>query len=386
MSSDGGIRTVEDGKALVLGLGLLATGGGGLAERGMGYIQKLVDDGVEVEWVAHGSLDPELLTCSVYGMGSIAPHPGMGPDEREALGIGGERYERPWERAVDRLEEYLGERVGAIIPFELGPSNTLVAVDAAARTGRALIDGDYIGRALPKMSQALPAVLGLKTWPLTICDPWGNSLVLDDCPSPAVAERIGKMVSKVTKSVDMGASCSHAAFPNRVGEIGEAMVHGTLSRSIRLGRTVLDARDEGSDPVRAAVESAGGAILFTGTVTERTWADTPDGYMEGMTHVEGSGDHKGSKARVWFQNEHHLAWVDEMPVALSPDIIAIVDSGSAEPISNTKLEKGMEVSILGFPAPDEYRHGLALEATAPRHYGFEVDWVSIERLNPTLFG
>ncbi len=385
MSGDDGIRTLEDGQALVLGLGLFATGGGGLAERGMGYIRKLVSDGIEINWVSHGSLDPEMLTCSVYGMGSIAPQPGMSLDEREALGIGGERYERPWERAVNRLEDYLGERVGAVIPFELGPSNTLVAVDTAARTGRALIDGDYIGRALPKMSQALPAVLGLKTWPLTICDPWGNSIILDDCPSPEVAERIGKMVSKVTKSVDMGASCSHAAFPNRVGDIGGAMIPGTLSRSLRVGQTVMDARGDGSDPVRAAVQSADGAVLFTGTVTDRTWTDTPDGYMEGVTHVVGSGDHEGSNARVWFQNEHHLAWVDEVPVALSPDLIAIVESASAEPISNTMLERGMEVSILGFPAPEQYRKGPALDATAPRHYGFDVDWVSIERLNPEMF-
>ncbi len=44
-------------------------------------------------------------------------------------------------------------RRGAV---RIGPNNTIVAVDAAVRSGRLLVDGDYIGRALPKMSQAPP--------------------------------------------------------------------------------------------------------------------------------------------------------------------------------------------------------------------------------------
>lgn len=380
-----GIRSIEDGEALVLGLGMYATGGGGLAERGMGYVRKLMADGIKVEWVALEELQPDTLTCSVYGMGSIAPHPGMTPDEREAIGVVGEIYERPWVRAVDRLEGYLGERIGAVVPFELGPSNTLVAVDAAARTGRSLVDGDYIGRALPKMSQALPAVLGLKVWPLTICDPWGSSMVLDDCPSPQVAERIGKMISRVTKSVDMGASCSHAAFPNRVGQIKKALVPGTLTKSLEVGRSVLAARRAGTDPIEAAVDSAGGAVLFRGVVSDRVWEDSADGYMEGITQIKVDRDLGESTGRVWFQNEHHLAWLDDVPVALSPDVISIVESSTAEPISNTELARGMDVTVLGFPSTEAYRQGAALDATGPRHYGYDIDWVPIERLNPELF-
>lgn len=375
------VKTMEDGEALVLGLGMFATGGGGLAERGLGYIERLLEDSVEVRWVSLGEVDPETLTCSVYGMGSIAPHPPMSPEEMDAFGVSGQRFERPWQRAVDQLAEYLDEPIGAIVPFELGPSNTLVAVDAAARTGRILIDGDYIGRALPKMSQALPAVLGMKTWPLTICDPWGNSLVLQDCPSPLVAERVGKMVSRVTKAVDMGASCSHAAFPIRAGELRPALVEGTLSRSLDIGRAVLAARSTSQDPVTAALERAGGTMLFQGVVSRREWEDTSEGYMEGTTYFEGTAEDTGSVARIWFQNEHHVLWRDGRVRAMSPDIIAVVDTEWADPISNTQLDVGQEVSVLGFRSSDAYRSGPALEATSPRHYGLDLDWVAIEELN-----
>lgn len=377
------IERPEDAEALILGLGMFATGGGGLASRGRGYFERLFADDIEVSWSSFEDIDPGILTCSVYGMGSIAPHPPMTAAGRSTFGVPeGERFNRPWLRAVDELASHMGEAIGAIVPFELGPSNTLVALDAAARSNRILIDGDYIGRALPKMSQALPALLGLDTWPLSICDPWGNALIMTDAASPAVAERIGKMISRITKAVDMGASCSHAAFPLRAAQAAAALVPGTLTRSLVVGRQVMAARAEDRDPVSAALEAVGGHLLFAGEVSGRDWVDTDDGYMEGTTSVRGTGPFDGSAAEVWFQNEHHLVNVGDRYLAMSPDIVAVVDADDAEPISNTELEAGRLVSLIGIPAARQYRSGIALESTEPRHYGIDLDYKRIEDLNP----
>jgi uncharacterized protein len=370
------VTNEADVKALVLGLGMFATGGGGLAERGMGYLRDLLADDVQVKWTSIDRLPSDTLTCSVYGMGSIAPHPPMTQEEMRAFGVDGVQVARPWVRAVDELELYLGQRIEAVIPFELGPSNTVVAIDAAARSGRLLVDGDYIGRALPKMSQALPAILGLETWPLVICDPWGNALIMKDCPSPAVAERVGKMVSRVTKAVDTAASCSHAAFPLTIDRVRPAVVVGTLSRSLEVGRRVMAARADGVDPVAAAADATGGRVLFRGTVADRRWEDSADGYMEGTTVIAGTGTFASSTAEIWFQNEHHILWQDGTLRASSPDIIAVVDGDTAEPWSNAQIESGFKVAVLGIDAADPYTRGPALAATAPRHYGYDIDWSS----------
>ncbi|MGH8916298.1 MAG: DUF917 domain-containing protein [Acidimicrobiia bacterium] len=372
------IENLRDGEALLLGLGMFATGGGGLASRGRGYLEQLVADGIDIAWSSIDEIDPRALTCSVYGMGSIAPHPPMTSEERRRFGVGDELHHRPWLRAVDELEKHLGSRIGAIVPFELGPSNTLVALDAAARSGRILVDGDYIGRALPKMSQALPALLGLPTWPLAICDPWGNALIMTDAASPAIAERIGKMVSRVTRAVDMGASCSHAAFPLSAAQASGALIPGTLTRCLEVGRRLLSARDEEKDVVDAAAAAVEGRLLFAGRVSDRQWEDSADGYMEGTTAVTGADRFENSRAAIWFQNEHHLLTIDEKPTAMSPDIIAVVDSADAEPISNSELEVGRRISVIGIAAAEAYRSGLPLAATEPRHYGFDVDYVPLE--------
>jgi DUF917 family protein len=380
------VTTEADARALVLGLGMFATGGGGLAERGMGYLRELLADDVRVAWTPIDQLPPDTLTCSVYGMGSIAPHPPMNQEQMEAFGVAGVRVARPWVRAVDELELHLGRPIGAVIPFELGPSNTVVAIDAAARSGRALVDGDFIGRALPKMSQALPALFGLEAWPLAICDPWGNALIMKDCPSPAVAERVGKMVSRVTKAVDTAASCSHAAFPLTIDRVRPAVVGGALSRSLEVGRRVLAARSEGVDPVAEAAAVTGGRVLFRGTVEDRRWEDSADGYMEGTTVIAGSGAFASSTAEIWFQNEHHVLWQNGKVRASSPDIIAVVDAETAEPWSNAQIEAGFNVAVLGIDAADPYTEDPALAATAPRHYGFDLDWTSFRMLGDELSG
>lgn len=380
-----GLYADDDAEALVVGLGLLAAGGGGTVGRGLRYLSDLLADGMAVRWVPLRQLPSDALTCSVFGMGSIAPRPPLGPDQRIRFGVDevGQRVPRPWVRAVEELERFVGRRIEGIIPFELGPSNTIVAVDAAVRTGRVLIDGDFAGRALPELSQALPAVRGLSVWPLQVCDPWGNSVIIKECPSPAVAERIGKAISTVTKAVDHAASCSHAGFVNPAGRVQGAAIPGTLSRSLEMGRAVIRARKAGADPVTAATDAGEGWLLFEGVVSNRDWVDSPEGYMQGTTGIEGTGRFTSSRAKVWFLNENHVSWVDDRVVAASPDIITVVDAESAVPISNAELEEGREVCVLGFAAAQPYRAGPALEATSPRHYGLDIDWMPIEELNPT---
>jgi DUF917 family protein len=374
------IRNMHDASALVLGLGMFATGGGGVAARGHRYLERLIGDGFVAGWSRIEELEPDMLTCSVYGMGSIAPHPPMTEDERRAFGVHGEPFPSSWIRAAEQLEAHLGRRIGAVIPFELGPSASIVALDTAVRTGRTLVDGDYIGRALPRMSQALPAVAGLDTWPLAITDPFGNALIMTDCASPAVAERIGKMVSKVTKAVDMAAPCSHAAFPITAERARTAVIGGSLSRSLAVGREILAAREAGDDAVAAAARAVDGDVLLRGRVSGFEWEDTADGYMEGTTTILCDG---GATAKVWFLNEHHLVTVDDEPRAMSPDIVAVVDAGDAEPISNSELEAGRDVALVGTAAAPPYREGAGLAATEPRHYGIDLDYTPIERLNST---
>jgi DUF917 family protein len=371
------IQTADDAHALIHGLTLLSTGGGGLPERGRTYLQALLDEHIAVSWQSLDELHDDALVCTVFGMGSIAPHEPLDAAERARRGFGDERERRPGVRAVRELERLLGQRIDAIIPFELGGFNTSVAVDAAARLERPLVDGDYIGRALPELSQALPAALGFDAHPLAICDNWGNALHLTDCPSAHVAEAIGKMISIVTKTPDMLATCAHACFPMRARDLRTAYVPGTLSRSLLLGRSIRAAQGNGGDALAAAIAGMKGRLLFAGRVDEVDW-QSANGYMTGTTRVTGDGDFAGETARVWFKNENHVVWRGDRVCVTSPDLIALVDPADCRPLVNTTLAAGQPVAVLAAPADDRYRSGRPLELTEPRHYGLDLDYVPLD--------
>lgn len=370
------IETKGDAEAFLLGLALLSTGGGGTAERGRVYLHELLDEGLIIEWQAVDSLAPTILTCSVFGMGSIAPHEPLDERTRERLGFRGERINRPGVRAVGELENFLKRNVGAIIPFELGGFNTIVAVDAALRLELPLIDGDYVGRALPEMSQALPAALGFAPHPLAICDHWGNSLLVTDCPSAAVAEMLGKMVSVVTKTPDMFATCAHAAFALDAGDAATAVISGTLTRALKVGRRIQEAREAQEDPVAAAALALGAVRLFDGTIREIDWIDRA-GYMEGTTSIEGDGSFVGETARVWFRNENHVLWCGEAVSATSPDLISLVLTDDGTPTTNTRLRIGDRVTVLAAQCDRRYRQPRILHLTEPRHYNIDVNYVPL---------
>lgn len=379
MSELRSIHSREDADALVLGLALMSTGGGGLPYRGRDYLYELLQKSYEITWVPVEELPPDALTCSVFGMGSVAPHPRMDPEEMRRFGVAGEVVSRPGVRALQELGAFLGREVQAVVPVELGGFNTVIAIDTATRLGLPVVDGDYVGRALPEMSQALPASLGLSPWPLVICDHWGTALFMKDCPSAEVAERVGKMVSTVTKLPDMLATCAHAAYPMPVERARPAVVSGSLSRALSVGRAVLEARTTSDDPIRASLDPLEGFLLFRGEVREMDWADR-NGYMIGFNHLEGKKAFLGHEGKVWFQNENHVFWNDGKVRAMSPDLIAVVADPDGEPKTNTELQVGDSVAVLGFRCSDKYRSGPALAATQPRHYGIELDYAPIELL------
>lgn len=376
----GELRTLEDAQDLIAGLTLLGTGGGGRPEQGLEALVPHVEAGRRVGWVPVESVPDEGWACSVFGMGSIAPSEPLAAAERRRLGYPDEwLVPRPMVRAVEELRAYTGRRIDAIVPFELGAGNTASPLDAAARLGIALVDGDCAGRAIPELCQTTAAIAGFRFAPGAVADPWGDVLLVKETPSDLVTERIGKLVSLATKLPDPRAPCAHAGFLMRGRDLKAVTVPGGISRALAAGRALREARRRGDDPAAAAARALEGWVLFRGRVTGKQW-ESRDGYMLGTTTVQGEGADAGHTLAVWFKNENHVTWRDGRPWVHSPDLIMVLDAESGAPYTNTVLAEGAQVAVLGARADARLRTPAALALLAPRHYGHDLDWVPIERL------
>jgi DUF917 family protein len=76
-----------------------------------------------------------------------------------------------------------------------------------------------------------------------------------------------------------------------------------------------------------------------------------------------------------FQNENLVARVGGQILSVVPDLICILDSESAEPITTEELRYGQRVKVMAVQVPPIMRTPEALAVWGPRTFGFDVDYV-----------
>jgi len=366
------LSTMQDCEDLICGCLFMGTGGGGSAESGREVFTSALKEGLKIEWMDVDDIPDDAWTVTPYGMGSIAPPSPETEEEIARLGLVDRLGHRAMEVAVREIEQHAGVKIGAIVPVELGPDSTPTPLVTGARLGIPVVDGDYAGRAVPEEMQGTPYLYDKRGWPFTSVDRWGNVCIVKEACNLHMMERIGKMLS-----VAAYGDCQMAAYLLIGQEMKEIVVRDTLTKSLELCRTIRQARERGEDPVLASLEFTGGWLLFEGEVVKKEWEDR-EGYMFGTTYIEGKGEFKGHTFKVWFKNENHVSWLDDEPFVTSPDLVVIVDRKSGEGITNTLLDAGQEVAVIGIKGLEAFRSERGLGGAGPRYFGFDIDYVPIE--------
>lgn len=366
------LASIQDCEDFLRGCLVMGTGGGGSAENGMQFLKDALERRLSIEWVDAYTIPDDAWTVTPYLMGSIAP---PSPEEAAALAELDQMNVtalHAMERSVKEMEDYIGKEIGAIVPVELGAANTPAPLVVASSLGIPAVDGDYAGRAIPEEMQQTTYVYDKKGWPFASVDRWGNVCIVKEVHSLEMMERIGKMLSIAAYEY-----CCMAAYPLVGSEMKQCLVPGTLSTCLELGRKTRMAREKGKDPVEAIVDSTGGWFLFEGEVSKKDWEDS-EGYMVGTSYITGKGDYKGQTLKVWFKNENLVSWLDGQPFVTSPDLIIIADRKTGEGITNTLLDAGREVAVIGIRGQEVFRSRRGLHVTAPHHFGFGIEYTPIE--------
>ena len=278
----GKLETMQDCEDFIYGCLFMGTGGGGGVDWGMGMLREALAEGLNLEWVDADEIPDDALTVTPYGMGSIAPTTQETLDEIKRLGLVDKFGHRSMEEAVRELGKFLGRPVGCIVAAELGAGNTPAPLVTGARMGIPVVDGDYAGRAIPDEMQGTPYLYGKHSWPFSSVDSWGNVAIVTYTVSPHMLERIGKMLA-----VAAYGHTTMAATPLPGSEMKAILVRNTLTLCFNIGKAMRRAREEGQDPIDAALKVTNGWRVFEGTVTGKEWEDR-GGYMFGTTHIRGA--------------------------------------------------------------------------------------------------
>lgn len=366
------LQTEQEIEDFVRGCTFFGTGGGGDPKEGLSLLLESFKSGKKIQWVDMEEIEGEKWTTAPAGMGSIAPLTPEKTKMLDQLNLRERKVKRPLAEAVRELEKYLQAEVDVLVPIEIGGGNTPIPLDTAAQLGKVIVDGDYTGRAIPEAEQSIPALYNKKITPIACVDDWGNVTIIKEAVNLAVAERLGKLISTTATGL-----CGETFFTMKAKKMKEVLVPGTLTKCLRVGKKMREAREEGADPVRAVVEEIDGWLLFKGRVFKRETEDK-EGYYWGTNTIEGLGEFQGHTLKIWFKNENQVSWLDDVTYVTSPDIIEVVELETAEPITNTDLKEGTLVAVVG-AKNERYRTKKGIELLGPRHYGFNLDYIPIER-------
>jgi DUF917 family protein len=366
------LKTRTDCEDFVRGCNIMGLGGGGWPEIGLKYLLEGLSEGLVLEWIDVDDIADDSWTATVLAVGTMAPDSDEAKAEIEKIGIKPIMAGKEMEAALTELADYAGVTLSAMVPCELGATNTPVPMVAAARINLPVVDADYSGRAVPEWMQATPFLFNKPSYPCASVDEWGNVCIIKEAQGHHLFERVSKMLS-----VAAYGRCYTASNLLSGKETKDIVIRDTLTYSLELGAAVREAREKGDDPVAAIVDFTGGWLLFTGEVQSKDWADA-GGTMRGTTYIKGSGDWKGHTFRYWFMNENHIGWRDDGPVITSPDLPIVVDIETGEGMINTYIDAGDRVAVIGAKGPVVFRSENGLNGTGPRYYGFDIDYIPIE--------
>jgi len=351
----------EDLTDLARGAALLGAGGGGDPYIGRLIAERALNEFGPVEIWQPEQVPDDMLICAVAALGATTV-------QMEKLIAGNELS-----HAVHVLERYLGRRVGALIPAEIGGSNSLLPLALAAKKGVPVIDADGMGRAFPELQMNSFSINGVRAGPLVVVDEHLNTAIID-AQDDKTAEDMTRALA-----IQMGLRVYLSCFPMTGRQMRETAVEGTLSAALRIGRAGRPGRD--GNPVEKIIAvvrdipTYGHAReLFDGKVTDID-RRTARGFSIGACTLAALNGQE--QAFIDFQNENLSCRIDGHLVAITPDLICIVDRETGEPITTPQLKYGQRVRVLGIRAPDRMRTPQALAAFGPAAFGIDAPYTPL---------
>jgi len=353
---------------IIYGCTLLGTGGGGSLDGALKLVEQDFREGREFMLADIDEIPDETYVAVPYVCGSVSPL--TEEEEKKYKGLPSMDVTEAM-RAFQAMEEYFGKPFYGIVTTELGGENTADALHVAAQLAKVIIDGDPAGRSVPELQHSTYFINDIPIEPMAVATPFGDTAIINNVVDDFRAEALVRAMSVVSKNM-----IGVVDHPTTKEQAKKALIPGTITYSLNIGKSLREANESGDDPAIAVAKTGGGKILFRGTVTGFSW-DTIDGFTIGDMELKGTEAHEGDKYKVWFKNEHIISYLNGEVDVTVPDLICVIDKDGV-PITNPFYENGMELVVIGLPAPEQWTTKRGLEVFGPKSFGFDIDYCGLK--------
>jgi len=347
---------------IATGAAFLGTGGGGDP-----YIGKMMALSAIAENGPVTLLSPEEIPDA----GCFLPAAMMG-----APSVSVEKFPKGDEfvRVFEKLGKYLGKStITGTFPMEAGGVNSMIPIVVAAKLGLPLIDCDGMGRAFPELQMVTFHLKGIPATPMAITDEKGNIGILETINNQWT-ERLARV-----QTVEMGASALVSIYPVTGKQLKSCGVHNIITLSEEIGKVIRGTFVDEAAKKKALLKVTEGFSLFQGKILD-VEREVCGGFNLGRVKLEGLNDDVGSQALIHFQNENLIAEKNGQPLAMTPDLICMVDLETLMPVTTESLKYGKRVQVIGLKANPAWRTEKGIATVGPRYFGYDLDYQPIENL------
>ena len=358
----------QDLADLAVGAAFLGTGGGGDPYVGRVRVQRCLDEGLFVDLLDPDELADDAFVIPTAMMGAPTVLVEKIPSGEEAI------------FSLRRLEKRLGRTATATMPIEIGGINSTIPLLVGARLGLPVVDADGMGRAFPQLQMETFGVYGISACPMVVSNEWGDCAVIET-PDNEMMEWLSRGVA-----IRMGGCAYIAEYPMTGAEVKRTAIPRTLTLAIEVGRVLRLAKAARRDPFDALLSFLAGTlyeygrIIFSGKVSDIA-RETTNGWSMGRARIEGFAPWSGLM-EIEIQNENLIARIDGRVAAIVPDLICVMDSETAEPITTEGLRYGQRVTVLAVSVPAIMRTPEALAVFGPACFGLPEAYTPIEDIAP----
>jgi len=359
--------TSDQLRDLAVGAAFLGTGGGGDPYVGRLMVQRCLDEGLSVEIIDPKELDDTALVIPTAMMGAPTVLMEKIPSGEEAVA------------SLKRLERHLGFRADATMPIEIGGINSTIPLVVGARLGLPIVDADGMGRAFPLLEMETFGVYGVSGSPMVVSDEHGDCALIE-----AVDNRQMEWFARGV-AIRMGGCAYIAEYSMSGAEVKRTSVPNTLTLAIRIGEVLRRARETHLNPIEALLGFLPttlykyGRVIFTGKIVD-VLRETRNGFSIGRARIHGSQPF-AETMDIEIQNENLIARVDGLVKAIVPDLICIMQTETAEPITGENLRYGQRVTVIAVSVPDMMRTPEALDVFGPACFGLTERFTPIETIS-----
>lgn len=355
----------DDLPDLARGAAFLGTGGGGNPYVGRLMVELAMQEtGRDLELLDLAELPDDALVIPTAMMGAPTCIVEKLPQGMEAA------------QSLRRLERQLGRTAYATMPIEAGGVNSMIPLVVALRLGIPVVDADGMGRAFPELFHETFHIYGVSGTPMVITNDHHDQTVIETHDN-FMMEWLARGVT-----IRMGGVAYIAEYPMDGATAKRVSVSGTIGLGLRIGRAIREARQQHLNPfdhlIRVLNDSnySPARVIFRGKINE-VFRRTSEGFAKGairMQELDTPSRSEPETLEIEFQNENLIARTAEQVLAVVPDLICILDSETAEPITTEELRYGQRVCVMAVRVPEIMRTPDALAVWGPRHFGFDIDY------------